>query len=66
MVDLLVSFSLYIYGKQKPTQQKDLYSFRASVRNRSTSAEVPLWEMLKSKNFMEEESEDKQYWKLHC
>jgi hypothetical protein len=22
--------------------------------------------MLKSKNFMEEESEDKQYWKLHC
>jgi very-short-patch-repair endonuclease len=29
--------------------RKDLKSFRASLRNRSTSAEAALWEMLKSK-----------------
>jgi hypothetical protein len=28
--------------------RKDLKSFRTSLRNRSTSAEVALWEMLKS------------------
>jgi very-short-patch-repair endonuclease len=29
--------------------RKELKSFRSSLRNRSTSAEVELWEMLKSK-----------------
>jgi very-short-patch-repair endonuclease len=30
--------------------RKDLKSFRASLRSRSTSPEAALWEMLKSKN----------------
>jgi very-short-patch-repair endonuclease len=30
--------------------RKDLKSFRSSLRNRSTSAEVALWKILKSKN----------------
>jgi very-short-patch-repair endonuclease len=38
--------------------RKGLKSFRTSLRNRSTSTEAALWEMIKSKNLMEENSED--------
>jgi hypothetical protein len=38
--------------------RKNLKFFRSSLRNKSTSAEAELWNILKSKNVMQEHSED--------
>ena len=49
MVDVFLSFYLYIYEKQNLFNRKGLKSFRSSLRNRSTSAEAALWNIIKSK-----------------
>jgi very-short-patch-repair endonuclease len=50
VVDL--SFSFYLISMKNKTlfNRKGLKSYRSSLRNRSTSAEVVLWDILKSKN----------------
>ena len=48
---LIYSFLFtYIYEKQNLFNRKSLKSYRSSLRNRSTSAEAVLWDILKSKN----------------
>ena len=50
----MVDFFLFIFTYMESKNifnRKSLKSFRSSLRNRSTSAEAALWEMLKSRKF---------------
>ena len=50
MVDLFLFFTFTFMKNNNFFNRKDLKSFRSSLRNKSTSAEAVLWEILKSKN----------------
>jgi len=50
VVDLFFSFTYISMKNKNLLNRKGLKSFRSSLRNRSTSAEAALWNILKSKN----------------
>ncbi len=49
MVDSIDFSYLYFNERQSSFQQKNLKSIRSSLRNKSTSAEAVLWNLLKSR-----------------